>query len=157
MAELNESALQNFTAATAALTLTQCLRLSRNNRYYSSDRVQVVERDKILQKVLEIRRLAFILHNIIAYANSDHSPFYVSIAGRIHDNLEEIHRKILFFEADCIREMIPLIDEQRRFWKDLHAVEFYGEDLLARLDHNIPETLSELYEMIEDLPRTASL
>lgn len=157
MAELSSKALANFTAAASALILTESLRLIRNYRYYNDLSEETVSRDHLAAKVREARKLSFALQNLMSKDEPDEASFFVSVAGRINDLLEEIHRKILFFDTDDIVEIVPMIDRQRKFWKEFNHVEFYHSSLIRELDSSVPETLSKIEKNIKDLPPFASV
>lgn len=157
MAELRSQELANFTAATSALILTESLRLVRNYRYYNNIAEDTASRERLIQNVRNARKLAFALHNLMSKNESVQAPFYVTIAGSINDRLEEIHRKILFYDADLIVDIIPKIDQQREFWKDFTDTEFYDSHLLNELDHSIPEALLSLEKNLLGLPPFASV
>lgn len=157
MAELSSKALANFSAASSALILTESLRLVRNYRYYNNLSDEKVSRNELVAKVREARNHTFSLQNLMSRGEPDEAPFFVSIAGGINDLLEEIHRKLLFFDAQYIVNIIPLVDQQRRFWADFNDVDFYDETLFQKLDNAVPATLIEIEKNIKDLPPFASL
>lgn len=157
MAELSSKALANFTAASSALILTESLRLIRNYRYYNNLSENCVSRDQLVVKVRQVRKLAFTLQNLMSRNEPDEAPFFVSIAGTINDLLEEIHRKLLFFDARDIVDIIPLVDRQRRFWADFNEVDFYGSSLVQELDHSIPKALVKIENNLIGLPPLASV
>lgn len=157
MAELSSKALANFTAATSALILTESLRLVRNYKYYNNLAEDTASRDQLIQKVRNVRKLAFALENLMNKNEPDEAPFFVSISGCINDLLEEIHRKLLFYDADLIVDIIPMIDQQRKFWKEFASTEFYDSHLLKELDHSIPETLLSIEKKLLGLPPFASV
>lgn len=153
MAKLDSHGLFEFAAATTAITLTTSRRLLRNFRYYKDhDENPPVQRDELAELCRSIRQNAFSLQNLMLNEATADSPFLVSVAGEIYDQLEELHRKLLFFDADQIVEIIPLVDSQRKFWKHLTEAEFYSESLLPELEKNIPGTLHNLEEKILELP-----
>ncbi len=152
MAELSSKALANFTAATSALILTESLRLVRNYKYYNNISEDKVTREQLIQKVRNVRKLAFTLENLMTKDEPEEAPFFVSVAGCINDMLEEIHRKILFYDADLIVDIIPLIDQQRKFWNGFSEPEFYDSQLLRELDHSVPETLFAIEKKVIGLP-----
>lgn len=81
-----------------------------------------------------------------------HGSFKVLIAKQIQDNLEELHRKVLFFEPDDIIEIIPAIDSLRSFWSASSDPEFYDSDLPLRIDkQNIP-LLTDIRHHLNKLP-----
>lgn len=152
MAELSSKALANFSAATSALILTESLRLVRNYKYYNNKAEDTVSRNQLLRNIRNARKLAFTLQNLMSKNESEESPFYVSISGVINDLLEEIHRKILFYDADLIVEIIPIIDQQRTFWENFHQTEFYSSSLMKKLDHSIPEAFLKIEKKVIGLP-----
>lgn len=157
MAELSSKALANFTAATSALILTESLRLVRNYKYYNNLAEDRASRDQLIQKVHNIRKLAFTLENLVSKNEPEEAPFLVSISGCINDMFEEIHRKILFYDAELIVDIIPMIDKQRKFWKDFTDTKFYDSHLLKELDRHIPKTLLSIEKNLIGLPPFASV
>lgn len=152
MAELSSKALANFSAATSALILTESLRLVRNYKYYNNLAEDEASRDQLIEQVQNVRKLTFTLHNLMSKNEPEEAPFFISIAGVINDLLENIHRKILFYDADLIVNIIPMIDQQRNFWKDFTDSEFYNSHLLHELDHSIPKTLLKIEKNLLGLP-----
>lgn len=157
MAELNSNALANITAATSALIITESMRLVRNYKYYNNISEDSTTRDQLINKVRQIRKLAFTLENLMNKNEADEAPFLVSVAGSINNIFEEVHRKILFYDADLIVKIIPLIDKQRLFWKAFIEPEFYDDQLIKKLEHTIPDTLSTIEKNLIGLPPFASL
>jgi hypothetical protein len=157
MAELSRKALANFTAATSALILTESLRLVRNYKYYNNISEDTVSRDYLVKKVKILRKLTFSLQNLMSKNEPDEAPFFVSIAGEINDILEEIHRKLLFYDTNLIVDIIPIIDRERKFWSDFTEAKFYDSSLLHQLDHSIPETLFSIEKNLLGLPPFASV
>lgn len=157
MAELSSKELANFTAATSALILTESLRLVRNYKYYNNLAEDTASRENLIKNVRSVRKLTFALHNLMSKDQPEEAPFFVTIAGSINDRLEEIHRKVLFYDADQIVHIIPKIDQQRTFWKDFTDSEFYGSHLLHELDHKIPEVLLSIEKNLVGLPPFASV
>ena len=157
MAELSSKALANFAAASSALILTESLRLVRNYNYYNNLSEKKIYSTELAKKAREVRKLAYILQNLICKNEPEEAPFFVTVAGVINDLLEEIHRKLLFFDGDDIIEIIQKIDEQRRFWSDFNEVDFYDSDLIQKLDNSVPETLIRIEKSIENLPAQVTL
>ncbi len=157
MAELSSKALANFSAATSALILTESLRLVRNYKYYNNIAEDTASRDQLIKKVRNVRKLTFTLHNLMSKSEPNEAPFFVSTAGVINDMLEEIHRKVLFYDADLIVDIIPKIDQQRNFWKDFTDTDFYDSHLLKQLDHSIPNALLSIEKNLLGLPPFASV
>lgn len=157
MAELSSKALANFTAASSALILTESLRLVRNYRYYNNLSDDRISRDKLVAKVHDVRKLSFTLQNLMSRDEPDEAPFFVAVAGAINDLLEEIHRKLLFFDAEDIVDIIPLVDQQRKFWADFNEVNFYDSSLIQKLDNCVPETLIQIEKNLIGLPPFASV
>lgn len=157
MAELSSKALANLTAASSALILTESLRLVRNYRYYNNLSNDRISRDKIVAKVRDARKLSFALQNLMSRDEPDEAPFFVAIAGAINDLLEEIHRKLLFFDADDIVDIIPLVDQQRTFWAEFNEVNFYDSSLIRELDNSVPEKLIQIEKNVLGLPPFASV
>ncbi|MEX0647274.1 MAG: hypothetical protein WEA56_06930 [Balneolaceae bacterium] len=153
MAKIDYSpGLPEFAAAATAVALTTGRKLSRNFRYYRNRSENVIHRDELVALCRSIRQDAFGLQNMIMNENDEKSPFLVSVSGLIYDQLEELHRKLLFFEAGSISEIIPLIDDQRRFWQRLTQPDFYSETLLHELEYNIPCNLEIIEQQVQKLP-----
>lgn len=155
MAELNRETLVTI-AATTALTLTTSRKLIRNFKYYKSSNREEVSRVELLALCKKSRMDVFGMVNLIANNDPEMDPFLISLAGRIFDQLEELHRKLLFFDPDHISEIIPLIDEQRRFWSDLTDEHFYCDHLLRDLENKVSGQMFKINKMIRNLPESVS-
>jgi len=156
MAKIEPSNALRFAAATSALTLTTSRKLIRNFRYYRSEAPGSISSRDLAKLCRDIRRNAFSLYNLMEH-DPDSSPFFVSLAGEINDQLEELHRKLLFFDPDHISDIIPLIDRQRTFWNRLTEEDFYNRELLGSLENEIPNTLTEIENKITLLPENVSI
>ena len=156
MAKLEHSMALRFAAATSALTLTTSRKLIRNFRYYRSEEPGSILSRDLAKLCRHARRNAFSLYNLME-RDTDFSPFFVSLAGEIYDQLEELHRKLLFFDPDQISELIPLIDRQRTFWNRLSEEDFYNRELLDSLENEIPDIFTEIELKITQLPEKASI
>jgi hypothetical protein len=156
MAELERDELYEFTAAATALTLSTGRKLIRNFSYYRTIKSDRVYRDELFELCINIRSDAFSLHNLITNTDT-RSPFFVALAGRIGDRFEELHRKLLFFDPALISEMISPIDRQRTFWTRAADPGFYDIDLVAALEHELPEMLFKIELELKRLPDTAIL
>lgn len=146
----------HFAAAASAVTLTTSRKLVRNFRYYKSSDPGIVSRDELILLCREARSEAFSMHNVMTTDEIDRSPFLVSLAGQIFDQLEELHRKLLFFDAESISQIIPHVDRQRSFWKNLTNPEFYSQDLIHNLEHSIPRKFTKIESLIEQLPASVN-
>lgn len=158
MAQLNLK-LAQFTAATAAATVTTGRKLSRNFQYYRSGRAEmdVITREELLLICHTIRMDLFGMHNLLNDEQMFDSPFLVSIAGRINDSFEELHRKLLFFDTDLITEIIQVIDQQRNYWTDYTNQNFYSKKLNQNLEIKFPGIIKKLEKTIHELPASACL
>jgi hypothetical protein len=156
MARLNSRNLLTLAAATSAITLSTARKLKRNFSYYRSEGSDSISRDTLISLCLDIRHDAFGLRNLMD-SDDSFSPFYVALAGKISDQLEELHRKLLFFDADLIEELIPEIDAERAFWKELTEPGFYSEALISHLDHKLPARFIRIEIGLERLPFSVSI
>jgi len=159
MAKLNQndSALP-FAAAVTAMSLGTGKRLIRNFSYYKQTHTESISRQTCLDIYRELRFNVFSLQNLYlddARADS-HGSFKVIIAKQIQDNLEELHRKVLFFDTDDIVYMIPVLDQLRVFWSDSSEPEFYENNLPNRLDERIIPLLSEIEHHLKKLPEVSN-
>ncbi|PWN05275.1 hypothetical protein [Rhodohalobacter mucosus] len=152
MAELNKSEIYEFTAAASALALITGHKLARNFRYYRSSEPDIIRRDNLISLCISIRKDAFSLHNMMCSADKKPS-FFVALAGRISDRLEELHRKLLFFEPGSITDAIEIIDRQRTFWKRCDDELFYENGLIDRLENDVPEAMLKIEVLLKQLPR----
>ncbi len=158
MAQLSPNLL-HFAAATAAATLTTSRKLMRNYAYYRNQhsKTETIFRDDLLVLCHKIRMDAFGLHNLLLDEENRESPFLVALAGNINDSFEEMHRKILFFDAADIETMIPVIDAQRRFWNQYTNENFYQDHLATFLENTLPDDIKQLNDIIETLPKQTTL
>lgn len=156
MAELNKSELHEFSAAAIALTLITGRKLMRNFRYYRSSDSDRVYRKELVSLCTAVRKDAFSLHNMMCSAEKQPS-FFVALAGRISDRLEELHRKLLFFDPDHITHAVKMIDRQRAFWNNSDHPDFYNDELLSALEHTVPNTMLKTEKVLKQLPDSAIL
>lgn len=156
MAQLTPLQARQLHAAAAAITLTTSRRLIRNFRYYRSGETVTVYRQQLLTLVQEIRKNSYSLHNLLSIPETG-SPFCVSLAGEIYHQFEEFHRLLLFFDADQIKEIIPMADEQRCFWKNPDEPEFYTDRLPDMLETVLPVKLNRIERKLHQLPESADL
>lgn len=159
MAKLNqnESALP-FAAAVTAMSLGTGKRLMRNFSYYNQTEAEAVSRRACLDIYRELRFNVFGLQNLYLddTHSTSHDSFKVMISKQIQDNLEELHRKVLFFEPDSIVELIRVLDRLRAFWADSFEPEFYHENLSAKLDEKVVPLLPDIHQFLQDLPKQSS-
>ncbi|WP_340106340.1 hypothetical protein [Rhodohalobacter sp. 8-1] len=155
MAKLNQddSALP-FAAAVTAMSLGTGKRLIRNFTYYKQTHTETVSRRACLSIYRELRFNVFSLQNMyLDDARSEyHGSFKVMIAKQIQDNLEELHRKVLFFDTDDIVDLIPVLDQLRAFWANSSEPAFYDNNLSVRLDEQIIPLLSDIENYLLNLP-----
>lgn len=156
MAELNLSSTQQFAAAASALTLTTGRRLARNFLAYRNNDHVIINKDMIINLLNSIKHNCYSLHNLLENEPS-FTPFYVTVAGEINDHFEELHRALLYFPADKIDELIPIIDKQRAFWTDFTNTDFYCSELACALEHSVVHDLNFIKIQIDKLPESATL
>lgn len=160
MAKLNEnqSTLQ-FAAAVTAMSLGTGKRLMRNFYYYRSQATETVKREDCLQIYRTIRLNLFGLQNMYLDSATEYfdagTSFKVMLAKQIQDGLEELHRNILFFDAEQIKNIIPVLDKQRAFWAECIEAGFYDDDLPAKLDRHLSSDLSTIEQHLLSLPHTS--
>lgn len=159
MAKLNSDNVTEFTAAAAAATITTSRKLIRNYTYYKNrgERPETVLKSELLALCHNIRLDLFGLHNLLEDQTKHNSPFIVTLASQINDSFEEIHRKILFYDADLIERIIPLIDLQRSFWKSYTDERFYSEQLANEIEQPVTSNILKLERSIHSLPESAQL
>lgn len=157
MAKLNSdrSTIQ-FAAAVTAMSMGTGKRLIRNFQYYRQDTPKTVAKWECLRIFYEIRLNIFGLQNL--YMESAHpqyemwASYKVMLAKQIQDAYEELHRKLLFFDADLIADLIPVLDRQRSFWADSTDPDFYSSELPEILDHHLTSDFSTLENHLQSLP-----
>lgn len=161
MAKLNDnqSTLQ-FAAAVTAMSLGTSKRLMRNFQYYRQENPEIVSKNNCLRIYREIRINLFGLQNMYLDENEEctntGSSFKVMLAKQVQDGFEELHRKLLFFDADLIADLIPVLDRQRSFWAELVKPEFYNRDLPAKLDRHLISDFRAMEEELLTLPEFSS-
>jgi hypothetical protein len=151
MAQVNRDSLLTFAAAVSAVTLSTSGRLKRNFSYYRNGRSETIMRDELVLLCRGIRHDAFGLHNLME-SDESRAPFFVALAGRIADRLEELHRKLLFFDSALIADIIPELDTERAFWANLTDPGFYSDLLTSRLEHDIPGKFIRIEIHLNRLP-----
>lgn len=164
---MSSANLLRFSAAVSVIALTTTRKLARNFAYYRNTGIDShddpVYRDDLSDLTRMIRREAYGMLNLMTNHHAPNgihdtatgpetAPFLVSLAGRIYDRLEELHRGLLFFDAGAIAEIIPLVDRQRKFWEHLTDEEFYNDILAAELEREIPSSLEQIETRIRKLP-----
>lgn len=153
MAQLKSDAII-VAAAVSSIMMTTSLRLSRNFSYYRTnpgDR-KVVDRHELITICQKLNRDLFGFHNLLSEPDRLQSPFLVTLANQISDRLEELHRKLLYFEADDIADMIPELDTLRTFWSTYTDVSFYTDHLNQQLEEVIPLSMLKIESGIKLLP-----
>lgn len=158
MAEL-KSELLTFSAAATGITLTISKRLARNFSYYRkrAEQPEEVYRENLLNLLLETKQLSYSLHNLLIDQSGRHSPFMVAIAGQIVDLLDDIHRKLLLFDAEKIADIIPPLDALRNIWIEYTEPGFYDENLSFHIEHQFPHYISKIETDVRSLPYIAIL
>lgn len=159
MAKLNNSdSSVPFAAAVTAMSLGMSKRLMRNFRYYQKYQPETITRDKLLEICRDIRFDIFSLQNLYLNRPEQHTntPFKVMIAKRVSDHFEELHRKLLFFDVDDITDIIPIIDQQRRFWDEAVEPGFYENDLPEKLQQILSSVYPDLENQIKKLPEKST-
>lgn len=160
MAKLNENRSSlPFAAAVTAMSLGTGKRLMRNFHYYRTQSPETVHREECLQTYRTIRLNLFGLQNMYLDSAKEHSDagssFKVMLAKQIQDGLEELHRNILFFDAEQIEDLIPVLDRQRAFWAESTDAEFYSDELPSTLDRHLSSDLSAIEMHLLSLPQTS--
>ena len=158
MAEL-KSDLLTFSAAASGITLTISKRLARNFSYYRkrAEQPEEVYRDELLSLLLEVKQLSYSLHNMLIDPSAKHSPFMVAIAGQIVDILDDIHRKLLLFDAEKIANIIPPLDSLRNIWIEYTEPGFYDDNLSFHIEHQFPFYILKIETDVRSLPYIAIL
>ena len=75
-------------------------------------------------------------------------PAVMILSRQIHNELDALHDDLLHFPADRITTIIPLLDTQRRFWKNCHNTDFYLETLDTAEGKGIFSGLSEIKRLV---------
>ncbi|MFO7845925.1 MAG: hypothetical protein R6V27_05125 [Balneolaceae bacterium] len=153
----NSSAL-SFAAAVTAMSLGTGKRLMRNYNYYTESSPDGATRSDCLDICRQFRANVFALQNL--YLDTEkhqhgNSSFKVMLAKQIQDNLEELHRKVLFFDVDQIVQVVSLIDHLRAFWTPCTEPEFYHDQLPSLIDRHVCSTFSELEHHLQNLPESS--
>jgi hypothetical protein len=157
--EIDSNQWLQFTAATTAAALSTSRKLIRNFSYYrnQSGRQEVVCQNDLSRLCRQIRLDGFGMLNFLEDESKQNSPFLVSLAVQINDSLEELHRKLLFFDAARVEKAILVVDRLRRYWRQSDEIRFYNDSLSHHLEYDLPKDILELEETIQELPRLATL
>lgn len=153
MAKLNPSA-KELAAAATILSLNTCKRLGRNFKYYRNSRSgpENVNKQDLLTACKIIRRDGYYLENLFVETDEGNRDlFKVLISKKILDQFEELHRALLFFDAEAICDAIPAIDRQRKFWNQLDDSDFYEPKLLEHLSSTFHEDADLIENTIHQL------
>lgn len=158
MAKLNpnDSSL-SFAAAVTAMSIGTGKRLIRNFKYYKQTEPEVVTRDSCINVNRELRFNVFSLQNLYLDEHNEatHGSFKVMIAKQIQDDLEQLHRNLLFFDADDIIDIIHILDQRRSFWAQSHDPGFYSDDLPQRINTEILPLIERTKTLLYALPETS--
>jgi len=157
MAKLNnKSPALHVAAAVTAMSIGTGKRLIRNFHYYRQGTSEVVEKRECLELYRQVRFNLFSLQNLYLddgnQGSEAVSAYKVMLAKLVQDNLESLHRKILFFDAALISELIPIIDGQRLFWKQSTEPEFYDDGLPWEIDRHLATDLPAMEQHLNALP-----
>lgn len=142
-----------FTLATAAtiLSVNTLNRLIRSFGKYRDQNVTEITTADLTTRTETISGLSYSLQNLrMNSADEDESAqLAVMILSRqIHNELDALHDDLLHFPADRITPIIPLLDTQRRFWKNCHNTHFYLETLDTAQEKGIFSGLSEVKRLV---------
>jgi len=153
MAKLNSPAIE-LAAEVSAATLTTSRRLSRNFNYYRSNSLneQCFNRDSLLNVCNTLRMDLFGLQNLFLDDAETPTPFMVTLAGDVHDSLENLHRNLLFYDAEHIEALIPEIDRERSFWSSFTNHHFYDEGISEHIDSNTLPAISRIKQKLLTFP-----
>lgn len=158
MAKLNESdSALPFAAAVTAMTLGTGKRLMRNFSYYKQNSSHTVLRRECIDIFNEIRMNVFGLQNLCLddEGSAGTSSFKVMLAKQIQDNLEQLHRNLLFYDVDHIVTLIRKIDRLRSFWSDSSDAEFYTGNLSASIDTHVVSQFADIRDLLLELPSSS--
>ena len=153
MAKLNSPAME-LAAAVSAATLTTSRRLNRNFKYYRSNVTESTaqSRDSLLNVCDNLRMDLFGLQNLFLDYSKSPTPFLVTLAGDVHDSFENLHRNILFYNADYIESIIPVLDHERSFWSRFTNHRFYNDGVSKHIDVDTLPAISQIKETLLTLP-----
>ena len=146
-------------AAVSTISLTTAVRLKRNFTYYrlKSHESETITKSEHIDLCRQLSFNSYSLLNLLISSEFERSPFLISTANRINDILEELHRKLLYQEAESSVEIIQIIDLLRKKWSNYLTPSFYDEQLIDYLNRDQPEIVRNLKCLIEKLPETISL
>lgn len=134
------------------MTLSVSLRCAHDFQYYRSQSTETPAIQKLEKTVKRLISNTESLHNLLTQLDEPEArPFHYILGRTIHNDLETLHRDLLFFDADQIIDIIPLIDSERRFWREYNMDRFYNPGLIRRLGHEIPAVLKQIRHGISHL------
>jgi len=141
-------------AAVSAATLTTSRKLSRNFSYYRSENLNDLRhaRESLINVCNTLRMDLFGLQNLFLDHPETATPFMVTLAGDIHDSFENLHRNLLFYDADRIELLIPKIDRERSYWNRFTNHHFYNEGISEHIDASTLPAISHIKEEILTFP-----
>ena len=152
MAKLDmESESRIISTAATLLTLEIGQRFRRHYRQYRSETVDSISRDELVEISERIESLSYSLHNILS-SSGYALPFMMVLSRKISDHFDQLHSRLLLFDADHIYSLIPLIDEQRKFWRASDKESFYSPYLNEHLEHAFSSEMSLIKKKIAALP-----
>lgn len=142
-------------AAVSVATLTTSRRLKRNFSYYRSNQCNdepYHSRDSLIEVCNTLRMDLFGLQNLFLDHADSPTPFMVTLAGNIHDSFEKLHRNLLFYSAEYIEDIIPVIDHERSFWIKFTNHRFYDEGISEHIDTETLPAITQIKEKLLTFP-----
>jgi len=94
----------------------------------------------------------FGLQNLFLDYAASPTPFMVTLAGDIHDSFENLHRNLLFYDAEYIESIIPKIDCERAYWSRFTNHQFYKEEISEHIDAATLPAITQIKEELLTLP-----
>lgn len=151
----NQTENKNWAAVATLMTLSVSVRCARDFRYYRTGANTLIKRKNLLKICTRLKHHTYSLQNLMTGRKFPSVyPFMFLIGRNIHDNLETLHRDLLFFKAEDIVDIIPIIDVERKRWSCYNRASFYDETLVEQLDYEIPAIIEKLDTNLRCLPET---
>jgi len=130
MAQINEDSANHsesndlktlLWSASHLLTIGLVSRFFRNYNRYKETTYSHPDKKALEQLCRQISHKLHAYRGILSASEASESPHYQTagllLQQQIYDTYEDLHHRLLYLDANLIADIIPLIDEQMRFWE----------------------------------------
>ncbi|MFU8813274.1 MAG: hypothetical protein ACNA78_09920 [Balneolaceae bacterium] len=124
----SDSDAMELAATATAASLQLCVQWTQNRAAYRTTDDTVVHRDEVVRLCNELEAITYRLQYLADEQGKPSSRYFsMLLAGALANRLGQLHRRILFFPADTITDMISVIDRHRPWWRSVHEIDFLND------------------------------